>query len=167
MSEAELGFGYNRGLQGATVAWGARWIIKQDGYVDFVPDRQDMIGEPDEKQELLEWLNKVVGNKPNDALAEMLRNYRLSTREDKEVVLYEDDRGIVMGSPQSSAGYFYVLARWHVSPHVRTEPTGETVTCPDCQGFGYHEDDTDAGKTCPTCQGDGTVPEIREVTNAE
>jgi len=107
-----LKFGYNPGLAGATCAWGARWIIRQDGDVDFVPDRQDMIGSPEEKQELLAWLNDTVKNKPNDVLSEMLRDYRLSTRETREIVLYEDDRGIVLGNPNSSAGYFYVVARF-------------------------------------------------------
>ena len=30
------------------------------------------------------------------------------------------------------------------------------VTCPECGGFGYHEDGTDEGRDCETCQGDGT-----------
>ena len=110
----QLKFGYNPGLEGsgATCAWGARWIIKQDGYVDFVPDRQDMIGTPEEKKELLEWLNDTVKKQPEERLAEMLRSYQLSTRESKEVFLYEDDRGFVLGNPNSSAGYFYVIARF-------------------------------------------------------
>jgi hypothetical protein len=107
-----LGFGYNPGLAGATCAWGARWIITQQGMIDFVPNRQDMIGTPEEKQELLAWLNDTVKKQPEDVLAEMLGSYKLSTRESKEVVLYEDERGVVLGNPNASAGYFYVVARF-------------------------------------------------------
>lgn len=107
-----LAFGYNPGLAGATCAWGARWIIHQDGDVDFVPDRQDCIGSAAAKAELLSWLNGTVKNQPNDVLRELLQNHQLSTRETKEVVLYEDERGIVLGNPNASAGYFYVVARF-------------------------------------------------------
>ena len=107
-----LTFGYNPGLAGAECAWGARWIITQQGHVDFVPDRQDMIGTPEQKQELLTWLNDVVKRHPEDRLTGLLASYELSTRETKEVVLYEDERGIVLGNPNSSAGYFYVVARF-------------------------------------------------------
>lgn len=107
-----LQFGYNPGLAGATCAWGARWIVTQQGDVDFVPNRQDCIGTPEEKQELLDWLNRVVQKRPEERLSEMLRSYAVSTRESKEVVLYEDGRGIVLGNTNASAGYFYVVARF-------------------------------------------------------
>jgi DnaJ-class molecular chaperone len=38
----------------------------------------------------------------------------------------------------------------------------ETVGCPDCGGFGYHEDGTDEGRECETCHGDGTIPKPKE-----
>ena len=106
-----LQFGYNPGLAGATCAWGARWIITQQGEVDQLYDRQDMIGTREQKDELAEWLNNTVKQQPQDALAVLLRTNQISTRETREVVLYEDDRGIVLGNPNSSAGYFYVTAR--------------------------------------------------------
>lgn len=112
MSVERLGFGYNPGLGDADVAWGARLIIRQDGYVDFVPDRQDMIGTPERKQELLAWLNKYVKKHPEEELSAMLRNNELSTRENKEVVLYDDGKLIVLGNPNASGGYFYMVARW-------------------------------------------------------
>lgn len=108
----KLAFGYTPGLDGATVAWGARWIITQQGEVDQLYDRQDMLGTPEEKRELADWLNNVVKRQPHDALSEMLKSYQLSTREVKEVVLYEDERGVVFGNPNMSAGYFYVIAKW-------------------------------------------------------
>ena len=64
----KLAFGYNPGLAGATCAWGARWIITQQGSVDFVPDRQDMIGTAEERQEMLGWLNDVVKRQPEDEI---------------------------------------------------------------------------------------------------
>ena len=111
-----LQFGYNPGLAGATCAWGARWIVTQQGDVDFVPNRQDCIGTPEEKQELLDWLNRIVQKRPEERLSEMLRSYAVSTRESKEVVLYEDGRGIVLGNTNASAGYFYVVARFKEAP---------------------------------------------------
>lgn len=30
------------------------------------------------------------------------------------------------------------------------------VTCPECGGFGYHEDGTPDGRDCGTCHGNGT-----------
>jgi len=110
-TNGELRFGYNPGLAGATCAWGARWIITQQGEVDFVHDRQDMIGSPEEKQILLAWLNGDVKKQPEEALSALLRSSELSTRERLEVVLYEDAQGIVLGNPNASAGYFYVIAR--------------------------------------------------------
>jgi len=110
-TSTQLGFGYNPGLHGATCAWGARWIVTQDGSVDFVPDRQSMIGTPEEKQELISWLVQV-GSQPLETLREMLRSREVSTRASREVVLYEDERGVVVGNTNASAGYFYVAARF-------------------------------------------------------
>jgi len=31
----------------------------------------------------------------------------------------------------------------------------QRVVCPDCDGFGYLDEDGD--EECPTCEGDGTV----------
>ena len=112
----QLQFGYNPGLEGATCAWGARWIIHQDGDVDQLYDRQDMIGTREQKDELAEWLNNTVKRKPHDALSVLLSTHQISTRESKEVVLYEDERGVVLGNPNASAGYFYVVARfWKIA----------------------------------------------------
>ncbi len=107
-----LDFGYNPGLGESTCAWGARWIVTQDGTVDFVPNRQDMIGTPEQKQELLAWLNDTVKRQPEDNLCERLRSYEIKTREAQEVCIYEDDRGLVLGNTNASAGYFYVIARF-------------------------------------------------------
>lgn len=31
------------------------------------------------------------------------------------------------------------------------------VPCPECDGFGYHEDGSAEGRECETCHGDGVV----------
>ncbi len=108
----KLEFGYNQALAGATCAWGARWIITQDGGVDQLWDRHDMIGTSAEKQALLMWLNNRVGQIPQTRLSALLRSGEVSTRERKEVILYEDEHGIVLGNSNASAGYFYVVARF-------------------------------------------------------
>lgn len=118
MSEQRLQFGYNNGLpENVTCAWGARWIITQSGDVDQVYNRQDSIGSPDDKQKLFEALDGNVGSLPKDMLSQLLRTYRVSTSDDKEVLLYDDGEVIVKGSPQRSHGYFYVCAYF--------EPKGE------------------------------------------
>lgn len=117
----QLAFGYNPGLVGATCAWGARWIITQDGSVDQLPDRQDMIGSPEEKAELLDWLNSDVGRKPRETLAKLLRSGEVSTRRAEEWCLYQDDRGIVIGNSNASAGYFYVVARFKTAKELEQD----------------------------------------------
>lgn len=116
-----LAFGYNNRLDGATCAWGARWIVTQQGGVDFVPDRQDMIGTPEQKQKLLSWLNETVKKQPEERLSRMLRDYMISTRKIQEVCLYEDECGIVVGNANASAGYFYVIARFKTKNELRQD----------------------------------------------
>lgn len=31
------------------------------------------------------------------------------------------------------------------------------ASCPDCDGFGYHDDGTDEGEECETCDGNGVA----------
>lgn len=41
--------------------------------------------------------------------------------------------------------------------------TDDRVTCPDCDGFGYHEDpdcEPDDGPECATCDGYGVVEAV-------
>lgn len=106
----DLAFGYRRLPDGVTTAWGARLIITQDGMVDQVWDRIDTCGAAEPRRRLLDHLGEHVKDAPHRQLTQLLENYELSTREDREVVLYEDDVVRVLGSPQASAGYFYVSA---------------------------------------------------------
>jgi hypothetical protein len=113
-----LRFGYKRGLApGVVTAHGARWIIHQDGGVDQVYDRQDAIGPDDRRHELLDHLNTVVKGQAADRARELLAswdvdgpNQKLGTMDDREVILYEDDRLITKANPQASGGYLYVVS---------------------------------------------------------
>lgn len=106
----DLAFGYRRLPDTVRTAWGARWIINQEGYVDAVWDRTDATGDDEQRQRLLEHLRSDVQAIPQRKLADMLRSGEVSTRDDHEVVLYEDEVVTVVGNPQASAGYFYVAA---------------------------------------------------------
>jgi hypothetical protein len=106
----KLAFGYPP-PENVQAAWGARLIITQQGMTDLVYNRQDAFGE---WGNLKVWLNtgtpKFRIQQALGTLSEMLAGYQLSTRETKEVVLYEDDQGRIIGNPNSSAGYCYVCA---------------------------------------------------------
>jgi hypothetical protein len=106
-----LAFGYKAGIpDDAVAAWGARWIVTQDGYIDFVPDRQDADGPDAERRQLLDLLNAGAGKAAQDRLRELLQNGEVHTRREAEVELYADDRVRVVGNTNASAGYFYVAA---------------------------------------------------------
>lgn len=102
--------------------WGARLIWPND----LVYDRQDLDARDDDaKQALIDWLNG-----PNDgdgALAKMRdclgdagwrahNNVWRDMKFEDEAVLYEDDKGKIVGSAQQSSGYMYVCG-W-LTEHV-------------------------------------------------
>lgn len=87
-------------------AWGARLIWPSD----LVHDRQDLSGPRPDAEVLTAWLND---GPLREALREAKRlalAYELRPADNREVVLYEDDRGIVKANPQGSHGYLYVAA---------------------------------------------------------
>lgn len=122
MSKAAVSFGYNNGIpDGVMVAWGARWIFPDD----MLPDRQGFQGlETADGQYLLKWLNGGAIAKAKENVRKMHDPFtyctakekknpnlpRLFRDEDKEVVLFEDERGIIKANPQASHGYLYVCA---------------------------------------------------------
>jgi hypothetical protein len=107
----KLAFGYNYGLvPGVQAAWGARWIVTQDGGVDQVFDRQDGFGDKDRFMALLDWLNGGAGKAARDNASRMLADRVISTRQSWPVVLYQDREGAVIGNTHGSAGYMYVAA---------------------------------------------------------
>ncbi len=40
-------------------------------------------------------------------------------------------------------------------------PATRRVSCPECRGFGYHEDGTAEGRECETCGGSGVASKER------
>lgn len=108
---AHLQFGCNQAIpDGVHTAWGARWIVKQDGYVDQVPNRQDCVGPDEERKVLLDYLNSGAGTKARRTAAQMLADYTLRTNGTETVTLYEDEKLVFKGNPQGSYGYLYVVA---------------------------------------------------------
>lgn len=111
MSEHRLGFGCNRALPADVhTAWGARLIYQSRRQsCELLWDRQDITHRSKETgQAVSQWLNRH--------LPQILRaaaNTGLSPADDRIVEIYRDDEGVVMGSPQASYGYIYVVAWLH------------------------------------------------------
>lgn len=100
--------GYGLRSADADPVWGARWIWPDD----IVWDRQDLKGTDGARvAELQDWLNN--GGALMEArrrAAELAATYQLSSRDDVEVTLFEDERGVIKGNPQASYGHMYVAA---------------------------------------------------------
>lgn len=108
-----LPFGYNAGLPaGVRAAWGARLIVRQDGYTDFLHDRQGGFGSADSPT-LHPWLDGGVLKEARERASELLACYRMNTRQAEEFVLVDDRFGKVVGNTNGSAGYLYLAAWLH------------------------------------------------------
>jgi hypothetical protein len=110
-----LSFGLSRAIPpGVSCAWGARFIYPDD----LLWDRQDFVGEGDEKAALINWLNPGPGQgaaiqKAKDAARKADQKWKLSRDGDQEVILHQDDKGVVVACPNKSHGYLYVAAWLH------------------------------------------------------
>jgi hypothetical protein len=105
-----LQFGHNAGLpDDRTVAWGARLIVTQQGHVDFVHDRQSVIGAEEPRRRLLDHLN---GHEiPIERLiSNLLRRDVMDTRVAQEFTIHADGVVVIKASTNASAGYCYVVA---------------------------------------------------------
>jgi hypothetical protein len=116
------------------LVWKGRFIVKQDGYVDLPPDRQEVTGptDSDDRQKFLEGLNDLLpANMMFDIIKSKLRSGEINTREREDVVLidatHEGTHWRVQGNTNASAGYFYVEARIVGDP----SPTATLVITPD------------------------------------
>jgi hypothetical protein len=108
-TKIRLPFGCTKGLpDGVQVAWGARLIAP----ADLLWDRQGCAGGEEggpERAKLLDWLGAGAGDKARDFCR--ATNMGVSNGDSSDVVtLYEDDQGMVVGSPQGSHGYVYIAA---------------------------------------------------------
>ena len=113
MSDLTLAFGRNTNLpEDCAAVWGARLIWPND----LLHDRMDLRAKGEKAKGLLvHWLdgpNRGDGAiaKMREALAEPY-SLGLDPASDEEVVIYEDERGKIVGSAQRSHGYVYV-AGW-------------------------------------------------------
>jgi len=102
-----LNFGYCVPADYVGAAWGARLIYPSD----LVYDRQDTQynGDGDRAvavKELHDWLNGGVLR----SVLDRLDTRELRSNEERELVLYDDERGTVVGNPNGSYGYVYVAA---------------------------------------------------------
>lgn len=95
--------------EGSPTAWGARLIVNQNGFVDFVHDRQGAAG--DGRAEFLDQLNEEF---PLPALRQAIKSLLLSgdmdTRERKHFIIHTSDLIQVHADTHGSGGYCYVLA---------------------------------------------------------
>lgn len=108
-----LAFGLNDALpEGTECAWGARFIVTQDGHVDLPHDRQDVISpNPDVKRAFLDDLMAALTmNTLTERIREFLLDGTINTRKAGRVVLHDDGDFWVVGDTNASAGYLYVAA---------------------------------------------------------
>jgi hypothetical protein len=108
-----LAFGLNDALpEGTEHAWGARFIVSQDGHVDLPHDRQDVISpDPDAKRVFLEDLMAAVTmNDLMDRIKSYLEIGVIHTREAGRHILWDEDGITIIGDTNASAGYLYVVA---------------------------------------------------------
>jgi hypothetical protein len=92
----------------AKAAWGARLIFP----ADLLHDRQGFYNwDSDAGRALKHWLNQEGAlKKALTAARKMAERYKITSDGREDVVLYEDDKGKFMGTPNASYGYLYVAA---------------------------------------------------------
>ncbi len=112
-NKLEIAFGRRTYPDDVRAIWGARLIYPND----LLHDRQDLAAHDDEaKAALIAWLNGPGDgdgaiSKMQGRLADTDLRWEIGvgdTRSNDEAVIYEDDEGKIIGSPQSSSGYLYV-----------------------------------------------------------
>lgn len=109
LGDQTLAYGRRTFPETAAAVWGARLIAPND----LVPDRQDLIAvDDDAKGKLIGWINgSPEGTGAIQKAREKLAELYLPGNSNDEVVIYEDEQGKIVGSPQGSFGYVYV-AGW-------------------------------------------------------
>lgn len=107
-----LPYGYREAVpHDAKVAWGARFIVTQDGHVDLPPDRQGLAGDPDLKGALLDQMQAVMPfGRLRDEIASRLRSGEINTRERAQHVLADEGGIRIVADTKASAGYLYLAA---------------------------------------------------------
>lgn len=116
----QLRFGLSNAVpEDVRTAWGARWIWPDD----MLPDRQGFETDLDDAgaDAFFTWLNSGPLMKARAEARRLASSHQLSTTENRQVTLYEDDGGIVVGNPNGSHGYLYVSA-WKHAPVTASLP---------------------------------------------
>ena len=113
-NKLSLAYGRHTYPDNVQAVWGARLIWPDD----LLHDRQDLASNDDKaKMALIKWLNgEVPGNGAIAKMREALQSPYMvgiypSMKFDDQGIIYEDDKGIIVGSCQQSYGYVYV-AGW-------------------------------------------------------
>jgi hypothetical protein len=98
----------------ALAAWGARLIVDQDGYVDFVHDRTGCAGE--DRETIINTLCEELPLHPYkpgsliERISDLLRRGEMQTREVHDFLIHDSDKIEVHANTNASAGYCYVTA---------------------------------------------------------
>lgn len=90
----------------APAYWGARAIYR-DSRIDFLPDRQDMIGDDEDRRQLRQAL---IDAKAHDEITRFFRHTYVSPSEAAHRMIFENERVAVAASPNGSYGYLYLTA---------------------------------------------------------
>lgn len=109
-----IAFGRRTFPDDVQAVWGARLIWP----ADLLHDRQDLAAHSAEaKQELIAWLNGP--NRGDGALRKTLDalkdpyQFFTGNNDDTCALIYSDEQGEIIGSPQGSFGYVYIAAWLH------------------------------------------------------
>lgn len=106
----QLAYGYSRGLpDDVTTAWGCRAVLTAANSVDIVWDRTSEVGHPGDLNRLVECLDSVAQTWLDKA-SELLTLGRMSPRDSREHVLFDDGFLVVKANTNASSGYLYVCA---------------------------------------------------------
>lgn len=117
--ERALSFGLNDEVPAtATTAWGARWIYPDD----MVFNRQDFVNiDTPSGKRLKTWLDTKGISKAKEAARKRL----VRSDEERTIVLFEDETGIIKGNPNRSHGYLYVCGYLREESGEKYEPKEE------------------------------------------
>ena len=100
------GWGLTSAIPETAETWyGARWIVDMDGYVDIVPDRQNLKGP--RADDLAAWLDD---SDVRGEISHMLKTRQLHTRFAERCTVLDDDTARFECNTNASAGYLYVAA---------------------------------------------------------
>jgi len=126
----------------ARAAWGCRLIVTQDGHVDYVWDRSDIIYATEaDRMELLNRLEIVMPPaRLWEAIGALLKSEVMSTRVNREFDIQTlDERIQIRANTNGSCGYCYIAA-WLTPQRAAAQPADlDSIPwvqgCARCEGF--------------------------------